>query len=294
MARPGEEGRDLERGVVEEEQVLVLAVVPQALSVVRGHDQQGLLSQALGVEPGHEPPQLSVGIGDLAVVGALGKALSIGLGGQIRVVRVEEVHPRKKWPGRPAAEPGQGGVDHLPGRPLQPRVVGGRGLARTIGVVEAREPLVEARASGHGVGADERGGGVALLPEQRGQGWNLGREGSGKVVPDLVLVRVAAGEDRDVRRPSLGNLGYGVLEEHALAGQPVEGLRVARGVAVGSHVIGSEGVDGDEHQVGRGRRCRQCEKRRAQHHPRLTRSQWARSAGRKRKKPRGLWDPGAA
>jgi len=66
-----------------------------------------------------------------------------------------------------------------------------------------------------------------------------------------VLEGVPAGEDRRVGGAGLRDLHDGILDEHALAGQAVEGRRLGGAVPVRAHPIGAQRVDGHEEDVGR-------------------------------------------
>ena len=121
-------------------------------------------------------------------------------------------------------------------------------------VVEVGEAAVQARRARHRIRADEASRVVAGPAHALGERDVGGRERFGGVVPDPVLVGQPASEERRVRGPRLGGVHDGVLDEDALAREPVERGRLGRRVPVGPDAVGAQGVDRDEQQVGPHRR----------------------------------------
>ena len=92
-ARPGEDEGDAQGRFVDEQEVLVLAMVAQALAVVRGHHHERARAQVRPVELLEEATELSVGVGHLSIVGSLCELPVVGWGRLVGIVWIEEVGP---------------------------------------------------------------------------------------------------------------------------------------------------------------------------------------------------------
>ncbi len=262
-ARPGEDERHAQGGVVDEELVFVLAVVPEALAVVGRDDDEGVQGLARLLQPLEKPSDLRVGVGHLAVVGYRPEALPPGGRGVVRRVGVEDVDPGEERPVAGGSQPRQRRVHdrgRAAGAALQAQSPSGRAAE---GVVEDVEAPIEPRVAGYRVGPDEPARRVAGLSEQCGQG-RVGRvEGRREVVADPVLVGLPSREDRDVGRACLGYLDDGVLDEDALRGEAVHVRRLGRPVPVGPDAVRPQRVDGHEEEIrlwrgGAGRSAARC------------------------------------
>src|SRR5262249_55001284 len=75
---------------------------------------------------------------------------------------------------------------------------------------------------------------VALLDAEAGVAAHAGLE------------RQAAGEQRRVRRPRLGRVRVGALEQHAVGGERIDRRGLHAGVAVSGEMIGTQRVDREE------------------------------------------------
>ena len=85
-----------------------------------------------------------------------------------------------------------------------------------------------------------------------------------------MLEGVAAGEDRGVGGAGLRDLRHGLFDEHAFAGQAIQGGRLRRRVAVRAHAVRAQGVDRHQEDVRR-RRADAEGKEQAEHRPIIAR-----------------------
>ncbi len=239
------EERHVDRLAVEQDAVLVLAVVVQALTVIREKDhERAVVEPALLQKRDHLAHDL-VGSGDLAVVRKRVAAL-VGLRRLVRRVRLEEVQERKDA----ALRMGRNPIREEPLGLLAAALHAREGLvhARRLDVVL---PEVEAPRNSGRVRQNDRGDraarGVAGRLERRGDRRGAGAQGIAQVVPDAVLRREETGEERDVGRERQRDVGVGVREEHGILAQRVEVGRLHVRVAVRRKVVGPQRVDGDQH-----------------------------------------------
>ncbi len=162
----------------------------------------------------------------------------------VRIVDVHVVEVEKEGLGEVA--------DHL----ADPAVHAGRAVPQAL-LVEALEPPAEAAvgievggALAHDRARRDRGGRVAVLPEDLGQGRNPGRNPHAPVRLADELQGRPAGEDGVDRREGARSLGVGAVEDVAAPG---EGRDVGGGVpviAVEVEALGAQGVDQYDDHVG--------------------------------------------
>ncbi len=241
--------RNLEHRVVEGVGVGPLAVLTQALAVVRGDDHQGARPLARVAQRLEDPLDLLVDVGDLAVVGTLGKALIVGWRWLVGGVGIVVVEPEKKAP-LPRPEPAQCHVRHRLGAALG--IAGLGGAPPGAGEVVEVESLLESVAAIEHDGADHRACLVAGLPEALGQGLVGVVQAEDSVVAHGVPGGAHPGQDRGVGGEREGSHGDRALEQHPLCGKLIQGGRLDPTGAVGAHVVGAQRVDGDEEDIGPG------------------------------------------
>ena len=294
------------RRLIHEDGVHQLVVIAEALAVVREQDDDRVGLVSGGAEPVEHAPHLSVGEGDLAVVGMPRKAIEIRRRGRVRRVRIVEMQPGKERTvasrtarlRRRRIEPAQRRIGYLVRAALSAGITGG-GFVEVF--VERVEPLAEAECARHRVCADERRRLVAL-PLQQGRDRRILRsEGEHDVAAHAVRGRVLTGENRRVGGAGERDGGLDLIEPDAGGRERVERRRRACRGAVGADVIGAQRVDRDQEQVGMARRARRGpppgasgdETGRSSHHggdPR--RSGHRGELYLQRRTPRG-WHPGA-
>ncbi len=90
QSRAFEDERHLDRGVVDEKMVLVLAVVSESLAVIRGHHHEARRRSGISR---HKAAKLRVGGGDLTVIRCVGEPAGEGRRRLIRVVGLEKMDP---------------------------------------------------------------------------------------------------------------------------------------------------------------------------------------------------------
>src|SRR5260370_26011795 len=90
--------RDAHGRIVDEETVLSFAVLSKGFAVIAEEDDQGIVIEAVGglLEPGEEPSQLAVRVGDFALIGLLRVLRAERFGWVIRTVRVVEMEPEEQ------------------------------------------------------------------------------------------------------------------------------------------------------------------------------------------------------
>ena len=245
----------MDRRLVEEDAVRVLAVLAERLAVVARDHDEGAVVQLPFAETREEAPDRRVDARDLAVVRILREALLVRGRRVVRVVRVVEVHPDEHRPGGAAVEPGERTGDDLAAAPLLRRVRVGAVLARPEARVVDVEAAVEAgsdrplRVEDHR--AHERGRAVAGELQQRREVGDRRRQREAEVLHPVER-RVRAGEDRGVRDGRHRRLRVRALEHDGLAGERVErGREALPRRAEEPHTVGAHGVERDEHDVGR-------------------------------------------
>ena len=237
------------RAVVDEEAVEVLAVVAEPFPVVGCDHQKGPLEQASGLERLAQSSDQAVRVGDLRVVGPLRIARRERLGRLVGVVRLEQVQPQEERRARHLVEPGLG----LPDR-LRPPTLDGRQIqhARILDlelVVVAVEAPVDPPPPVQDEGADEASGAAARGGEILGQRRQPLVQRIADVLADTVNRGVDAGHDRAVRGESEGHRRHRVLEQDALAREPVEMRRLDLCVAVAAQTVGAQRIDRHQDDV---------------------------------------------
>src|SRR6267143_1201134 len=90
--------RDAYGRIVDEETVLSFTVLSKGFAVVAEEDDQGIVIETVGglLEPGKQPTQLAVRVGDFALIGLLRVLRAERFGRVIRTVRVVEMEPEEK------------------------------------------------------------------------------------------------------------------------------------------------------------------------------------------------------
>jgi hypothetical protein len=246
--------RHLDRLAVEQQAVLVLAVVAQPLAVVGEQDDQSPVVDSAPVELGEKPADEIVGSGDLAVVG-VGVARLHHRRRAVRSVRLVEVQEEEERPLSDPIEKTQRRVDGLAAGPFGGAVDPGSARARGSGSCRC---IVEVEAGGdpgalrQNLRRDGCASGVAQVAQALLQERGARRvDGETDVVAHAVRRRQEPGEERGVRRQCERGLGEGALEQQPIANQPVDRRR--REVAAPRprrQAVGPQGVDRDQHDGG--------------------------------------------
>ena len=226
-------------------------MVAEALAVVADDDNHRAVVEAERLELGDDAADLAVGEGNLAVVRVSLVTRRERLGRVVGRVRVVEVDPGEERRALRVPNPRQGLVHDLVAGPLDVRQRHAA-LPAEVEVVEVGvESLVDPPLAVEHVRADEPAGAVAPRLQDLGERELFGAEEEAAVVAHAVLGRELAGEQARVRRQGERRDGLGLLEQHALAGQVVEGRRLDVAIAVGPHAVGPRRVEGHHHQVQR-------------------------------------------
>ena len=193
----------------------------------------------------HGATDLGTGCGCMPIGRRVGEILSQMVGG----VRIEVMHPKKEGLHPLILKPGNGSR-----RDIFRKAAGAQELIAPLHVlVVVLEPMGKAgQVRNQWPGADEGCVEVAEAAQDLGQVKPLGVLGDGDAVDaNPVLLRISAGEERNVGRTGQRDRAVGVLEANPLGGQTVNvgtGLAV---VAVTGKMIGPQGIDGNQQNVRR-------------------------------------------
>ena len=242
-ARQLDDERHVHRRVVEEQAVLLLAVIAETLAVIGQQHDRRLLVEGRRAQPIEQASDDLVRVSDLAVVRFVRRETRRRGIGFVRLVDVKEQEERLAAVagGQPPLRGGQRVLSvalHLADRALARR----RRQLAVVGV----EPLVQADGGAQHVGRHEPGRRPAALL-QRPLHEPLSRlDGEADVVADAVFEGEQAGQDARVRRHRLRRVRIGALEDRPLRGERVDVRRPHPGIAVGRQVIGAQRVDGNQ------------------------------------------------
>jgi len=247
--RRAEDEGHVRHAVVDEKAVRGLAVVAQALAVIAHHDDDRLLVEPASAQQVEHAPDLAVGKRHLTVVRVPLVARRERLGRAVRRVRIVEVNPREERRVPGPVDPRQGLVHHLVGGPLDRRQRHGPRLGEVEVVEVGVEALVGPPLRVEDVGGHERARPVPALLEHLGERDLLGPEEEPAVVAHAVLGRELPGEDARVHGQRERGHGHGLLEQHALAGERVEGRGLNVAGPIGANSVGAGGIEGHDHQV---------------------------------------------
>ena len=213
--------------------------------VARERDERAAVREA-GVDRGEELADRIVDERDLAGVRLGVEAHVPGRRGEVLGVRVVEVDEQEEA-GRRALEPAlhRGGDGRR--RALRHAERAPAGLVQVHAVVVHVEAARETELAVEHERGDERGRSEARRLQALGQQRDVRREPIHAVVMDAVLVRLAPGEQRRVRRQGERGGARGAREARAAGGQRVDRGGPIRSGAEGADVVGAQGVDADQH-----------------------------------------------
>src|SRR5713226_1636110 len=87
-------------GIVNEETVLVLAVIAKRLTVIAKEDDQSMVVDLPALKPGDQAPELVLRIRDFPVIKMTAVLSAIRFGRIVRTVGIVQMKPEEKWPAR--------------------------------------------------------------------------------------------------------------------------------------------------------------------------------------------------
>ncbi len=250
---PLDDQRNPEGAAVEQDGVGELAMLAETFAVIRGEDDNGVGELAAGLEEVEQPADFGVGIGDLAVVEPVAKLHVVGRRGRLRLVRVEEVDKGEEGAAGPIPVVGDDGIHHRSGgsfvkeNPLD--LIGPLPIRVLEFVVEVIESLIETEPGRHREGADKGRCVISGGPKDLGESEFVLGNDEGAVVVHAVGRRVVAGHHGRVAGEGDGHRSEVVEKDKALGREPVDGGGARPGVTVGSEVIGSGRVHGNEEEI---------------------------------------------
>ena len=224
--------------------MLLLAVLPEALAVVRGHDHDRPVVDPELFQGVEEAPHDRVGGRHLAVVRGAVLAPE-GLRRVVGDVRLVDVKQEEERLAGVRADPGLGERRRLVAGPLVvDRLDPGNRVDRIL--VEVEEHAQSGLGAQNVRGDGGPGRIAALLEEARKAPMGLAVEGEADVVPDTVLGREHAGQHRRVRRERHGARRVRVLEQPCVLREAVEKRGSNLGVPVQRKAVGAQRVDRDQ------------------------------------------------
>lgn len=276
-------GLEAEAAVIEE--VLVLA---ERFAVIGGDHRQGVLQQSSRAQEVEKLADFGVGVGDLGVVASHVERQIVAVPEHLLEADAQHL-PRRSIPADiqlasgltrglfgEAVGPGwRCFVGKVGIQIMNPEKIGAAGIVfRHDGAREIRdhlgsgrvdptlsrrelptldiglEPLIEVELAGHCPVGHHGPGGVSPPLQHFGQHHEGVRETDPDLAHDPVVLGIGRGEHRGEGGSGLGPLHDGVIEADGLGGDSVEHRRGRTGVAVGGEMIGSQGVDADQKDIG--------------------------------------------
>ncbi len=246
--------RHVDRFLVHEQPVFLLAVIPQPFTVIRQQHDGGAVVELVRLEIPDQTADDFVRVRNFAVVrGVLGESGGRG----VWLVRLVEVQEEEHTGGADGVEPVLGDdyrvgavALHLAGRPL--------GRARGHLVVEELEPPIDAGVLAQHVRRDDAAGGVAAFAQHLRQQPLTGSDREPEGVAHARLEGQPSRQQRGVRGQRLRRVRVRALEHDTVLRQPVNGGRAHLLVSVRRQMVGPQRVDGDDDDrtVDRCRRAR--------------------------------------
>src|SRR4029077_4330015 len=160
------------------------------------------------------------------------------------------MQPEEKRASRSFLQPGDGMRYALAGATVDQTGIffleGFRGEGIIVKVEAARQSPTPVENEG----ADHSSGGVTRLLEGLGHGAELLRQRLSGEILHAVLKWVSAGQDHRMRRPCKRDLRDRPLKNDPVASQRIKGWSLDGLRSITSHVIGTQGIDGDQYDVG--------------------------------------------
>ncbi len=239
----------MDRLAIEQDAVLVLAVLAEPLAVVREEDDDRPVVDAEALQLVQQVADDPIGRGHLAVV-LLGIARGEGLRRLVGGVRLVDVEEEEKGLLRRGAQPVERQPQGLGPRPLE--------AAEAAAGLELDAVLVEIEAGPQPVlplehiGRHRAARGIPLPFQDLRQERQLALldpravEVVADVVAHAVVGRLEAGQQGRVGRERERSRRIGVLEKDGVAPQGIDRRGLHTLVAIGRQVVGTQGVDGDD------------------------------------------------
>src|SRR5262245_3097536 len=188
----------MRHAVVDEERVVRLTVVAEALAVIAEDDDDRAIVDARRLELSDQATNLRVRKRNLTSIRAPFITREKWLGRIERRVGIVEVNPREEGLPRLLLDPRKRFVHHLIGRPLNARQRKAATLAHVEVVEERIEPLIDPPFRIEDIGRHERAGPVSAFFQTLGQRHLLRTEKEAAVVADAMLGWELPCEDRRV------------------------------------------------------------------------------------------------
>src|SRR5713226_9178112 len=242
--------RHMHRGVVHEEAMLIFAVLPERLAMIAECDDQRRIIKVVLFEPCHQVTELVIRVGDLAIVEVAAVLGAVGFWRIVGAVRVVKMQPKKKRASRSCLQPLDGMGYTFPSATVhQPDILFLEGFRRKRVIVKV-EAARQSPTSVENEGADHGSGGVTRFLEGLRHGTKLLCQRLPGEILHAVLKRISAGQDDRMRRPCKWDLRDCALKHDPVACQRIEGWSLDGLRSITSHVVGAQGIDGDQYDAG--------------------------------------------
>src|SRR5262249_28764566 len=247
--RRADDERHTHRAFVDEEPMRGLVMLAQTFAVIAHDRHNGTVSQVARIEVRADASELRISKCNFSNVGAIAVPASKRLRWVVGRMWIVKMHPREEPVVRHLLEPVQPMVDDLVSRPLY-RAERNRGVSREVEVVEVGvEAFVQAPLRVEHVRADERARSIAARLEELGEGRLPSIETKAAVVAHPMLRWQLSGEQRGMCWKGQRRGSRGILEEHALARQPIEIRRLDSCETIPAYTVGSGRIERDDDEV---------------------------------------------
>ena len=234
-------------GIVEKNSVRVLVMFPQALAMIADYDDERVVVTARLFQIPDKSRQHGIGVGNLAVI----QAILIGLRKRwrrfVRIMGIVKMDPDKMRAGGMRGHPCFRVLHYIRAAAFHPAPTRFcLGLRRKV-VIEI-EAAIQTRGECVAVQNDcpDEGRGVIALRLQQGCQSRMRRRQRHGKIGDAMTAGQQAGQDAGVRSVGDRTRREGMGETNAVFCQSIERRRLNVFVTVAVHVVGAQGVDGDQ------------------------------------------------
>src|SRR5947208_11291998 len=203
------------------------------------------------LQPRDQAPQFVISVGDFAVVKMVAILSVVRLGWIIRAVRIIEVKPEKEWAMSGLLQPVNCVSDAFSCFAIHQAQISFLEFLRGEGIVIEIKTASQSPTAVEHKRADHSPGRISMLFESLREGAELRSERLPGEILHAILKWIGSRENDRMRRPGERNLRDGALEENAIAREGIGCRGLHLFCAVATDVVGANGVDRDQNDVGR-------------------------------------------
>src|SRR5438552_5537220 len=203
------------------------------------------------LQPRDQAPQFVISVGDFAVVKMVAILSVVRLGRIIRAVRIIEVKPEKKWAMSGLLQAVDRVSDAFRCFAIDQAQISFLEFLRGEGIVIEIKTASQSPTAVKNKRAYHSPRGISMLFESLGHGAESWGERLSSEILHAVLKWIGSRENDRMRRPGERNLRDGALEENAIAREGIGRRGLHLFCAVATDVVGANGVDRDQNDVGR-------------------------------------------